>query len=187
MPAALSLTEKQTLTALRTVLLGILPDGLPIIRTEVNRVPEPAAPDFVLLTPISRIRLATNIDTWTDAPEAAPPIGTRDSLAKTEVVVQIDVHGPASADNAQTIATLLRDEYATIEFARTGVEVQPLYAEDPRQSPFENGEQQTEWRWTIDVHLQANPVVTTPQDFADVVEVTTYEADIVEVDTIPSA
>jgi hypothetical protein len=184
---SISLTEKATLAALRSVLLGILPAGLEVIRTEINRVPQPSAPDFVLLTPISRIRLATNIDTWTDAPEATPPIGTRDSLAATEVIVQVDVHGPSSADNAQIISTVLRDEYATIAFTRLGVEVQPLYAEDPRQSPFENGEQQTEWRWTVDVHLQANPVVTTPQDFADVVEVTTYEADIVEVDTIPSA
>lgn len=177
MPATLSLTEQQTFEALRTVLLGILPSGTEVVKGQQNRVAEPIGPDFIVCTPILRTRLETNRDSFTDAPLATPPIGTRDSLAPTEVTVQLDVHGPASADNAQMISTLFRDEYAMIEFARLPYDVQPLYAEDPRQMPFENAEQQTEWRWTVDVVLQANPVVTTPQDFADVVVVTPIESD----------
>jgi hypothetical protein len=172
MSATISLTEAQTIAALRTVLLGFLPTGIEVIRAEVNRVPEPEGPDFCLLTPTTRVRLSTNVDSVIDQPTAIPPVGLRNSLTAMEVTIQIDVHGPASADNAQAIATLLRDEYATIAFSRTGYDVQPLYAEDPRQTPFENSEQQYEWRWTVDAVLQANPVIGTPQDFADVVTIT---------------
>ena len=177
MPATISLTETQTMTALRAVLLGIVPAGVEVIRAQQNRVPEPVGPDFVLLTPILRTRLATNVDTYTDAPLAAPPVGTRNSLAPMQITVQIDVHGPASADNAQMISTLLRDEYGCIAFAATGYDVQPLYADDPRETAFENGEQQTEYRWSVDAVLQANPVIGTPHDFADVLNVGLIEVD----------
>jgi hypothetical protein len=177
MPATLSLTETQTIAALRSVLIGFLPAGIEVVRGEVNRVAEPVGPDFCVLTPTTRVRLATNIDTFADAPTATPPVGLRSSLTAMEVTIQIDVHGPASADNAQEIATLLRDEYATIAFTRTGYDVQPLYAEDPRQTPFVNAEQQYEWRWTVDVVLQANPVIGTPQDFADVVKITPIDVE----------
>jgi hypothetical protein len=177
MPATISLTESQIFKALRSVLLGILPAGTEVVQGQQNRVAEPKGADFCICTPILRTRLETNRDTFTDAPLATPPIGTRDSLAPTQVTIQLDVHGPASADNAQMISTLFRDEYATIEFARLPYDVQPLYADDPRQIPFESGEQQTEERWSVDVVLQANPVTGTAQDFADVVTVTTIEAD----------
>jgi hypothetical protein len=167
MPATISLTEKQTMAALRAVLTGFLPAGIPVVRAEMNRVPEPMEGDFCVLTPILRTRLATNTDTFIDAPTATPPAGARNSLSPMQITVQIDVHGPASADNSQMIATLLRDEYACIQFTATGYDVQPLYTDDPRQTPYENAEQQTEWRWSIDTVLQANPVTTTAQDFAD--------------------
>lgn len=178
MPATISLTERQTLSALRTVLRGILPSGTPVIRGEVNRVPEPRENDFVVYWPILRTRLSTNVTTFDDEPLHAPPIGLRNDLGPTQVTVQCDVHGPNSPDNAQMIATLIRSEYGCQAFTATGYDVQPLYADDPRQSPFDNAEQQLEWRWSVDVVLQANPVVSTPQDFADQAHVTTFEADI---------
>jgi hypothetical protein len=92
--------------------------------------------------------------------------GYRGALQRTQVDIQIDIHGPASADNAQAIATLLRDSYATELFAASGFDVQPLYVNDPKQIPFVNGEQQVEERWTLDAVLQANPVVNVQQQFA---------------------
>lgn len=62
----LSLTEFQELSALRTFLLSVLPEGVPVIRGQVNRVPEPKADDFVIYWPLSQNRLATNITDWTD-------------------------------------------------------------------------------------------------------------------------
>ena len=37
----------------------------------------------------------------------------------------------------------------------------------PRTLGFENGEQQTEERWSIDLCLQANVTITTTMQFAD--------------------
>lgn len=93
----------------------------------------------------------------------------------TEVVYQIDVHGPASGDNAQTISTAFRDEYGVSLFAGTGIT--PLYCEDPRQMPFTTAADQFEDRWTIDVHMQADPSIAVPAQFTDAVSVATVSVD----------
>lgn len=93
--------------------------------------------------------------------------GTAASLQRTEIVIQADVHGPLSADNAQRITTLFRDQFACEAFDALSPLIAPLYTSDPRQIPFENGEQQTEERWSIDLHMQANITVTTGMQFAD--------------------
>lgn len=96
--------------------------------------------------------------------------GQRLDTSPTEWTVQIDIHGPLSGDNAKIVETLFRSwyaveaigEYPGIDFAAV-----PLYAGDAHQMPFMNAEQQFEWRWTMDLVLQINPVVATPQQFAD--------------------
>lgn len=92
--------------------------------------------------------------------------GIQKLLQPTKVTMQLDVHGPNSADNAQVITTLFRDAYAIEQFKTSGFDVSPLYASDPKQVPFINGEQQYEERWTIDAIMQANPVMQVPQQFA---------------------
>jgi hypothetical protein len=92
----------------------------------------------------------------------------------TEVVMQVDVHGPNSDDNAQTIQALFRDPYGVRLFEGTGVS--PLYADDPRQMPFINAAKQYEERYVVDVHLMVTPVLNTPQEFADSVSVTVNDA-----------
>jgi hypothetical protein len=67
MSPTLSLTESQTLAALRSFLLGVLPAGIEVIRGQGNRVPEPACPDFVVMTPGLRDRISTNVDSYSDA------------------------------------------------------------------------------------------------------------------------
>lgn len=236
--ATLSLTQSQTLTALRSFLLTILPAPIEVIQGQTNRTPEPKTADFVVMTPILRQRLETNIDdsadvaftasiagtvmtvtavelgllgagqqlfgpnvaagskiiaqltgptggtgTYTVAPSqtAASAIvasGATTLLQPTKVTVQLDVHGPASADNAQIITTLLRDAYAVDQFAASGFDVTPLYASDPRQAPFENEQQQVENRWTIDAVLQVNPVVSVPQQYADALVVGIIDVDV---------
>lgn len=98
--------------------------------------------------------------------------GIESHLQPTELTVQLDIHGPNSADNAQVISTLWRDGYA-FDFmqAATDTDAAPLYMNDPRQTPFLNGEQQTEWRWVAEAVMQVNPVVETPQQFADMLSV----------------
>jgi hypothetical protein len=172
--ATVSLTETGILTAVRALLLSVLAASVEVVRGQQNRVTEPDADDFVLMTPILRDRLSTNVDAYMDVPGA----GTRASLQATRVTVQLDVHGPNSAENAQVVSTLFRGGYACDFLAATNYAVQPLYASDPRQAPFVNGEAQYEERWTVDAVLQANIVVSTPQEFAGAVTATPVPADL---------
>lgn len=230
MTITLAPTQSAILKALRTFLLGILPSKVEVILAQVNRVAEPKAKDFVLMTPIRRERLETNVDSSADVSvvgsiagniltvtsvligeielgatlfgsgltddtsitsfvsgtggvgtyKVSPSqtaasqkigAGSTDYLQPTNVVVQLDVHGPNGADNAQKISTLFRDDYAVMQFASYGIGVAPLHADDPKQLPFLNAEQQYEDRWVVEAHMQANEVVTAPQQYADALAV----------------
>lgn len=230
MPAVLGFTESQALAALRGLILSVTP--VDVIRAQVNRVPEPAVPDFVLMTIVTRTRLELNVDTTQDViltgtiagdtltyaatrgdlragtvlygPGIAPGTviaavassiaatvapaqaasgtfyaGYKVATAPTQLDVQLDVHGPASGDNAQVLSTLLRDEYATAWFDASGLDLQALYASDPRQVPFVNAESQWEERWVVTASLQANLTVQVPQEFAD-----TLHADLISVEAV---
>jgi hypothetical protein len=103
--------------------------------------------------------------------------GQSANLVPIELEVQIDVHGPNSGNNVTVIAGLLRSEYGVDSFQGTGFDVTPLYSTDPRQAPFRNDQDQIEFRWSLDAHLQINPVIGVPIQFADELAVTTVEAD----------
>jgi hypothetical protein len=62
----ISLTEVQTFTALRSFLQAVLPGTTEVIRAQNNRVPEPHGTDFVIMTPLLKERLETNIDNYID-------------------------------------------------------------------------------------------------------------------------
>lgn len=97
--------------------------------------------------------------------------GTAQLLQKAEVVIQIDVHGPNAMANAQIVSTAFRDRYATSFFYEENQNVAPLYADDPKQVPFINAEQQYENRWVCEAHLQVNQTIVVPQQFFDEVTV----------------
>lgn len=171
-------TEDAIMAALRTFLIGLALTGVAdddIIQSQVNRVPEPIAADFIVITPTSRSRIATNAETWSTAPSPAPaPVALR-MERDTSVTMQLDIHGPNGADNAQTIATVWRSGYGCD--AIDPPIFQPLYATDGHQAPFLNAEKQYENRWVMSLLLQANVAVSTPMDFADSIGVTIIEAD----------
>lgn len=228
----ISLTPKQddVFTVLRSVLTGFLPSGIPIVQGQVNRVPEPQGANFVVMWPMRRKRLATNVDGTVDtrfigsiagttltittldygavavgslifgvdvaAGTTVTALGTGTGgvgtytvsssqtvastvmaagvlniLQPTELTVQLDIHGEEGPNNAQTISTLLRDDYGVQAFLALGSTVVPLHADDPRQMPFVNAEQQYEDRWIVEVCLQVNETVQVPQQFADAVVV----------------
>lgn len=242
MSVTLSITETQVFTALRTVLLtfGLSPTNpnttLEIIRGLVNRVSEPAGPDFVAMWPLMQDRLSMNVETWSDAsctgsiagnvltvsdvlsgavmmgqalwvlggsvplctvlaqtsgtPGGAgtysvtptPNLssttiynGTKAIQESVEWTIQVDVHGPVpgnAADNARRIETLWRDQFAVDACANAGGIIAPLYCTTPRQTAFENAEMQYEERWSIDLAMQVNPVMTVPAQFASTIKVT---------------
>lgn len=229
MSPTISPTQSQEFEALRTFLLSILPDGVQVFQAQINRVSEPSVSDFVVMTPLRRPRLSTNVDMSADVKfigsmdgnllnvtsvafgtvltgsqvlgigvAANTRIGVQlngtsggvgqyklspsqtlsnqilssgqlSIMQPTQWEVQLDVHGPDSADNAQIISTLFRDGYATENFSDL---VSPLYADDPQQIPFINGEDQYENRWVINAVMQVNPVVAVPQQYADTIDIT---------------
>ena len=66
--------------------------------------------------------------------------------------------------SASRRCSLLRRAYA---FTASNPLILPLYVEAPRQAPFTNENQQTENRFIITAHIEANQTVTLPQAFAD--------------------
>lgn len=165
MPATIDLLETNVFQALRVnFLLPIIPAGVEVVRGLVNKVPPPPGTDYVVLTPLLRARLGTNVETW----DPTAPTPTAINVASSfETRVQIDVHGPNSADTATVIATLWRSQYACDQFTASGFAIQPLYCEEPRQTAFEDEAQQVEERWLIDAAMQINPNILLSQDFAN--------------------
>lgn len=101
--------------------------------------------------------------------------GGTEILQPTEGVTQIDVHGPNSADNAQAISTLFRDDFAVQQLAATGLS--PFFADDPRQVPFVNAASQYEDRWVLEAHFQIDPSVVVAQQFATALAISLYNVD----------
>jgi hypothetical protein len=170
--------EFSALVALRGYIFYLLPD-LEIVRGQGNLVPEPKGNDFIVLTPILRTRLETNIDTL-GLPTGSDLLnGSLSMMAPTKLMVQADVHGPASGDNAQIVLTAFRDAFAAQWFTdQQIVGIMPLYTSDARQIPFINAEQQYENRWTLDLAMQINPVVTVPMQFAREIDVGLISIDV---------
>ena len=173
--------QSQILTALRYFLVNLPllfdPTQQPavvVIKGQINRTPEPP-PDFVVMTFIRIERLETNIDQL----QMTGTVGANSYMQPSKCTIQLDVHGPNSTDNAQIISTMFRDQYAFDAFAASGIMgVAPLLADDPRQIPFQNAEDQYEYRWTIDAQVQANQIVSSvPQQTFDVIDV-----DLINVD-----
>jgi hypothetical protein len=161
----LSLTESNTLQALGQFLVAVLPTGTAVVVGQDNRVASPQSANYAVMTPIMRTRLATNLTTYADGFPSNPT--TRSDTQATMVTIQVDTFGPASGDNAQIIQTLFRSDWSCEQFAGYGFDVTPLYTSDPRQMKFTDESAQVQQRWSIDLQLQASPVVTVPQDFAD--------------------
>lgn len=98
--------------------------------------------------------------------------GTQTLAQSVKVTVQLDFHSANdtdAGDMAQTVSTMLRDEFGVGQFAgqTPSYGVVPLYADDPQQRPFINDSQQWEWRWVTECELEAVQTIIIPQDFAD--------------------
>lgn len=108
--------------------------------------------------------------------------GVKALRQSTRVVFQLDVHSEdmgRASDMAQTISTVMRDDVGYLLLKQSGLPLSPLYADDPRQMPFQNAEAQVEDRYVVEVHLQADQVVTPPQEFADEVNIQRVPVDLV--------
>jgi hypothetical protein len=103
-----------------------------------------------------------------------------------KITFQLDFHSDdtTAGDFAQIVSNAFRDDYAVQFFAEQAMGtfgsafgpafnsaqnawVAPLYADDPKQVPFVNDQNQYEWRWSLDCCLQVNQVYAPPQEFFD--------------------
>jgi hypothetical protein len=107
---------------------------------------------------------------------ASMAAGRRLATESVQMAIQVDVYGPNSGNFAQIISAMFRDGFAVDQFAAISPAISPLYADDPRQLAFSDGEQQYENRWSIDVELQVDQTVTVPQQFADTLKVNVVNA-----------
>jgi hypothetical protein len=166
MPLTVAPTEDTVVTALRGFLVAVMPSEFEVVQAQDNRVPEPTSPNYVLMTPVHRTRLATNIDEFDKSVIQFPTTTT--VTQKTQFDYQLDVHGPLGGDGVQIVTTMVKDEWAVDFFSTNSPGISPLYASDPRQLPFAgNGEQQYEDRWIVEISLQVDPKVIFPQQYAD--------------------
>lgn len=173
MQPAVSITEDDLFATLRAFLLNILDAECEVVRAQTNRVAAPNSDNYVTMTPLMRQRIATTATVYQDDVNGQ----YRFDRAPMQYTVQLDIHGPASSDNAHIIGTLFRSEVAVQHFKDADVDASPLFNTDPRQVPFTNGEQQVEDRWTMDLTMQVNSVITTEQQFADALDITVINAD----------
>lgn len=157
MTTTVSPAESDIFAALRTFILSLIP--CEVVQGLANGAPMPLG-GFIAMTALFQNRLSTNTDSYSDP---YPVAGTRTVEQATQYTVQVDCYGPSSSDWATILTTMLRDDYGCVSMAPN---VFPLYADDPKQMPLIDGEQQYEQRWVITAVLQYNPVVTISQDFA---------------------
>ena len=152
-----SITVDQVIDALADFLAPFVP-AAQIVRAQVNRVPMPSNPGIVL-TELNQVDLSVP-DT-----EYQPDDSTATIKGPTRIDVQIDFYGEQASEFCKTVKTAFRSHWG---FSHFPANIKPLYTSDGIQAPLVTGEQQYESRWTLTASLQYNPIVTVPQDFADV-------------------
>lgn len=114
-------------------------------------------------------------------PSGKVAAGNESLMSPTEIDVQLDIHSASlsrAGDMATTVSTLFRDDRATTFFADYPG-IAPLFADDPRQVPFINAENQWESRWIVTACLQINSTIVLPQQFADQLQVTLKPVDVI--------
>jgi hypothetical protein len=175
---SIDITETYILSALRSYLISVLPSGTEVVKGQINRVPAPTSPSYVVMTMMMRERLDTTTDTYQDNVTT----GFQYSQVSTEFTIQCDFHGLTSGDMAQIVSTLFRDHsandfFSTVTVGGVNMTCQPLYTSDPRQMPFYDDQGQVEYRQSVDICLQANPTVTQVQQFAASLQVGVFQVD----------
>lgn len=166
-PVTPSVSDIDVIRALGEFCDTILP-GVPSYRGQPNKAPMPKVPNFIIMTPAGEKRFSTN-ERWNDDPGAAIQV-----QGSHEMRVQMDFYGPLSGGNALVFKILFRDDRGT-EFLDPYA-IAPLHCDDGRQVPLINGEFRYEDRWTVIARVQIRPIVSTPAQFADNVEVNIVEA-----------
>lgn len=170
MSAKIDITQDAIMTALRAFLLHVLPDGVHVVAGQQNHVPLPQG-RVVVVTPLLQSALDVPVTRYD---RDVSDIGKRQSL---DWRVQLDIYGEDAADMAAMLVTVFRANVSFDWLEEQKYVIRPLYAEDPRNMAFINDAMNYEARWMLEVHLQANPTTTLPQEFAKSLHVGLTEVD----------
>jgi hypothetical protein len=158
-----SITVDQVIDALADFLAPFV-SGAEVVRAQVNRVAMPPNP-CVILTELLQSDLSVPATEYQPPVDPAPAIGTATIYGPSRIDMQMDFYGAQAGEFCKTVKTAFRSHWG---FAHFPAGIKPLYTSDGIQAPLTTGEQQYESRWTLTASLQYNPVVTVPQEFADV-------------------
>jgi hypothetical protein len=167
-------TQSDVYAALGAFLSGVLPAGVQVIRGLPNRAAmPPTSPGFVTMQALFEERLNMPVHSWNY--DASTPPATLDVEQGVDLPVQIDCYGPTSGDWAATISTCFEDEYG---FAALAPNCDPLYCNQAQMAPLTDEELEYEERWSLEAHLQYNPVATVQQQFADTLDFTSIDVNV---------
>lgn len=174
--ATVSVTGAELLDTLQKFICELT--GIPSGNVQAGQQNRKSMPkgDFIIMTPMRHVGLSTNRVHFDD--NGVYGEGKELTQRSIQWPCQIDCYGPAAADFATIIGTMVRSEYACEWFRNNNSPLTPHYCSDPHQTTMINGEQQYESRWTMDFIGQFNPTVTTRQDFFDSVAVGVVAADL---------
>lgn len=166
----ISVTESMLMTALRTVLLALVPTSS-IVQGYQNRVALPNGAFLELTSLLVKPLSMTDNPRSGWVPGTSNP-GVEGNTRSNEWVCQVDCFGAGASEMANLVALLVRTSFACTAFGNlTPAPLAPLFTTEPRQLQFLNDSNQYEARWLFEFHAQYNPVVLTPLDFADTLEV----------------
>jgi hypothetical protein len=177
-----SLTDEDILAGVRAFLLAYIIDpGGEVVGDVDNRVSMPKPP-YIVMNHLAKPRIATNIDAYRDEVSVSMIGSTtttvRSTMQPTKYGLQLDCVGPTAGDWSQALSTLWFSDVSTDFLA--AYNIFPLYADDPKHSPWVNGEQQWESRWIVNVYMQVNPVLefNVPSFATDTIEVGIIDVEI---------
>lgn len=164
--ATLTPSDRVLVDALRDFILACLAPGLPVVRGMEDNVSKPAGSRYAVITPLTAVRHATNLHAYDGKAE-------RQTITqRTTRRVQIDFYGSGADALAVTCATLLRDRIGVEFLSPYGIA--PLYTEDAAAMPEPDGRGKWTKRWTLDVMVQMDGVVTVEQPYFDNVNLTLH-------------
>lgn len=148
-----------------------------IIWGNQNDITLPVSDDYIIFSPLQAIRHGTGEENYNPVTETITLVET------IEVPVQIDCYANSESGSdgmdafkrAQALETVSRSILGTRHFKERNLGL--LYAENVRNSTFNDEDLRLHSRWTVTIHLSVRSVIQTTQDFFNAVDFRLVECD----------
>lgn len=161
--ATINITDREIIKVLRPYFMELLgAENNQVIAGLQNGSPLPE--NAVVLFPIHEQDLDKGVDYFDKES------GEAFVLNSVKMRLQVDLYGSDAHMRARKIANVWRDMYTTERFSV----LQPLYADGVRFMQFINEKSQFEKRYTIELYLQYNTVVTYDIDYVTEFELSLF-------------